>query len=119
MKTVRLNENDLARIIKKVILEADYNDVESKLRSGQLVWPDNLDLSGSDLPKLPDGLRIDGNLDLTGSKIKYLPENLIVRGDIHVDLEQLVSISRHIPKSVRIGGSFVSKHSGGSFSTKF
>ena len=40
----------------------------------------DLDLSGSQITSLPEGLKITGNLDLSYSKITSLPEGLTVTG---------------------------------------
>lgn len=42
----------------------------------------DLNLSGSKLGKLPEGLHIKGDLDLKGSDIKQLPERIKVDGDV-------------------------------------
>lgn len=44
--------------------------------------PGSLDLSDSQLTKLPEGLHIKGNLELEGSGIKALPERIKVDGEI-------------------------------------
>jgi hypothetical protein len=57
-------------------------DVPEKAPGEYWVIPDGLDISGTDLDKLPDNLHIQGDLDISDTKIKNLPQNLKVDGEI-------------------------------------
>ena len=61
------------------------------LKNGNLIVPlkynlsGKVDLRGTQITELPDGLSIGGNLDLRGTQITELPDGLSVGGDLYKD----------------------------------
>jgi len=44
-----------------------------------------LDLSGTQITSLPEGLTVGGWLDLRGTQITSLPENVVIKGEVYYD----------------------------------
>jgi hypothetical protein len=71
----------------KVFLENFFDSLNFKLfqvsiQQGELVYEGNLNLEGTPIKSLPEGLEVGGNLNLYGTPIKSLPEGLEVGGEV-------------------------------------
>lgn len=60
----------------------------------------NLDLSFSEITRLPKNLKVDGSLDISNTKIYKLPHNLWVKGDINISDTDI----KKIPSDLCLGG---------------
>ena len=60
----------------------------------------DLDLSGTKVTSLPEGLKVGGHLYLEGTKIKSLPEGLKVGGDLVLSGTEIKSL----PDGLEVGG---------------
>lgn len=60
----------------------------------------NLDLSFSEITRLPKNLKVDGSLDISNTKIYKLPHNLTVKGDINISDTDI----KKIPSDLCLGG---------------
>ena len=67
-------------IMETLIRELKKLNAEYTIEKNRLVVKCDLDLSGTNIKKLPKNLTIGGSLDLYRSSIKELPENLTVSG---------------------------------------
>jgi hypothetical protein len=56
-----------------------------------------LDLRGTPVTSLPDGLKVGGDLDLTNTPITSLPDDLKVGGDLHLR-DTKIKIKRDDPR---------------------
>ncbi len=73
-----------------------------------LVVKDNLDLFGSPITSLPEGLKVGGNLDLYGSSITSLPKGLEVGGHLSLSETPITSL----PEGLKVRGNlYLSKTS--------
>jgi hypothetical protein len=61
----------------------------------------DLDLTGSEIEELPEGLEVNGNLNLYRTKITSLPKGLKVGGNLDLDG---CYIFKFLPKGLEIGG---------------
>ena len=61
----------------------------------------NLDLAGTQITSLPEGLTVYGNLDLAGTPITSLPKGLAVGGWLDIRETQITSL----PEGLTVGGS--------------
>jgi hypothetical protein len=59
-----------------------------------------LDLSGTQITSLPDGLSVGGGLYLSGTRITSLPDGLSVGGDLYLSGTQITSL----PDGLSVGG---------------
>ena len=59
-----------------------------------------LDLSGTQITALPEGLRVEGYLDLRDTQITALPEGLRVGGNLSLRDTQITAL----PEGLRVGG---------------
>ena len=60
-----------------------------------------LDLSDSDITKLPNKLTVNGNLDLENSKITELPDNLTIYGSLYLENAKIAEL----PDNLTVNGS--------------
>ena len=60
----------------------------------------NLDLSGTSITTLPEGLSVGGYLNLSGTPITELPEGLSVGGSLNLSDTQITAL----PESLSVGG---------------
>jgi hypothetical protein len=60
----------------------------------------NLDLRGTQITHLPEGLSVGGYLDLSGTPITHLPEGLSVGGGLYLSGTQIT----HLPEGLSVGG---------------
>ena len=65
-----------------------------------IVIAGNLNLRGTQVRELPEGLSVGGSLDLEGTQIRELPEGLSVGGDLNLAYTQI----RELPEGLRVGG---------------
>lgn len=61
----------------------------------------NLDLEGTQITSLPDGLIVGGDLDIRGTQITSLPDNLTVGGYLDLEGTRITSL----PDNLTVGGS--------------
>jgi hypothetical protein len=61
----------------------------------------SLDLSGTAITSLPEGLTVGGSLDLRGTAITSLPEGLTVGGSLYLGGTAITSL----PEGLTVGGS--------------
>ena len=73
------------------------NDIP--LTEDDLIIKSGLDLSGTEIETLPEGLKVGGDLDLAYTFIEYLPEGLEVGG--YLDL--IESSVEFLPKGLKVG----------------
>ena len=78
-----------------------------KIEFNEPLTKEDLDIKGglflehSDIPYLPEGLKIGGNLNLSYTpKLKSLPSDLDVKGDIYLE----GSIIESLPEGLKVGG---------------
>ena len=78
-----------------------------KIAFNEPLTKEDLDIKGglflehSDIPYLPEGLKIGGNLNLSYTpKLKSLPSDLDVKGDIYLDSSNIASL----PEGLKVGG---------------
>jgi hypothetical protein len=60
----------------------------------------NLYLAYAKIEKLPDGLTVGGKLDITGTKIEKLPDGLTVGGDLYLTRTKI----EKLPDGLTVGG---------------
>jgi hypothetical protein len=60
----------------------------------------NLDLSFTQISKLPQGLKVGGNLNLYNTEITQLPQDLQVGGDLDLDYTPITKM----PQGLKVGG---------------
>ena len=68
-------------------IEIDALEVLALIVAGQLkAWlsKNDLDLRGTAITQLPDGLSVGGSLDLSGTAITQLPDGLSVGGSLYL-----------------------------------
>lgn len=85
-------------IIEKFKKETGYTLVE---KNGRLYYGYGIDLRGTEITNLPEGLTIGGYIDLEGTKITSLPEGLIVGGSIYAEDTEITNL----PEGLTVGGS--------------
>ena len=61
----------------------------------------SLDLSGTQIKELPEGLTVGDGLYLSGTQIKELPEGLTVGGNLYLSCTQI----KELPEGLTVGGS--------------
>ena len=91
-------ENKLAKVKGTLRWKIAFNEPLTK---------EDLDIKGglflhhSDIPYLPEGLKIGGNLNLSYTpKLKTLPSDLDVKGDIYLEGSKITSL----PEGLKVGG---------------
>jgi predicted RNA-binding protein len=68
-----------------------------------------IDVSGSQLAALPDGLRVKGDLDITNTPVTRIPDDIIVGGSMRVDGCQITCLPTYLDvKSFQADRSVVS-----------
>ena len=90
--------NDIDRFIS--FLKENYSYEKIKVENNNLTVGGYLDLSGTNITKLPDNLTVGGYLDLSGTNITELPDNLTVGG--YLDLSG-TNITK-LPDNLTVGG---------------
>ena len=88
---------ELIKIIKQFKRETGYELIEKDCKP---YYGGSLDLRGTGITSLPDGLTVGGSLDLRGTGITSLPEGLTVGG--YLDLEGTGITS--LPDGLTVGG---------------
>ena len=81
----------------KNFLIATQKKIQQYIKDGS---KGDLDLSGTPITSLPQGLTVGRNLVLYGSKITSLPQNLKVGG--YLDLSNTLIVS--LPQGLKVGG---------------
>ena len=82
---------------ESVGLSPDRYTIDDKLN---ITVRGSLDLSGTQITKLPDNLTVRGGLDLRGTQIKELPDNLTVGGFLDLRGTQITKL----PKNLKVKG---------------
>jgi len=91
-KTIRLTENDLMRIVKRVINENDYEKQLKKLMDrARRVWIDEMDYSPDAFDEMDEYdvvnvLNVHGRYGLA-SQIEHVLEKIALEQGYHDDLE--------------------------------
>ena len=85
-------------VIEKFKKETWYTLEE---KNGRLYYDYGIDLRGTEITNLPEGLTIGGYLNLEGTKITSLPEGLIVGGFLSLEDTEITSL----PEGLIVGGS--------------
>lgn len=127
-KKIKISESDLYNIIKRVLIEQEqekevwktnvdgflsrlydvfngnsekFSNVHNKHYSEIIIIDSNdLNLSYSDIIKLPDNLKVYTNLILSDNLIEKLPENLYVFGDLYIR----DTLIKTLPDNLVVGG---------------
>lgn len=73
-----------------------------------LIVERDLDLSGTKVTELPDGLEVYGSLDLMNTNIASLPDNLNVYGYLDISGTKIITL----PKKLDVGKWFYIMHTG-------
>ena len=91
-------ENKLAKVKGTLRWKIAFNE---PLTKEDLDIKGGLFLEHSDIPYLPEGLKIGGNLNLSYTpKLKSLPSDLDVKGDIYLEGSNIASL----PEGLKVGG---------------
>ena len=91
-------ENKLAKVKGTLRWKIAFNE---PLTKEDLDIKGGLFLQHSDIPYLPEGLKIGGNLNLSYTpKLKSLPSDLDVKGDIYLEGSNIASL----PEGLKVGG---------------
>jgi hypothetical protein len=61
-----------------------YDGNEQDVESGQKLFAGNLDIDGSKMKYLPQGLRVGGNLYMRNTNIEHIPADIQVSGNIYI-----------------------------------
>ena len=77
--------------------------IDYTMSEGKISVSGNLDLSYTDIEKLPDGLTISGSLDLYNTPIKELPDGLTVGGYLDLSSTRI----KELPDGLTVGGSII------------
>ena len=90
-------------MMKKNVITNSNGEVLVELtgKDGKPYYGDNLDLCGTSITSLPEGLTVGGSLDLRGTSITSIPEGLTVSS--FLDLEGCTSITS-LPDGLTVGG---------------
>ena len=83
---------------KRNFLIATNKKIREYIRNGS-IW--DLDLQGTPITSLPEGLTVGGNLYLAGTPITSLPEGLIVGGGLYLGGTPITSL----PEGLTVNGS--------------
>ena len=108
-------------IMETLITELKKLNIKYTLEKGKLTVNESLDLSGTSIKELPEGLTVGGYLDLHGTPIKALPEGLTVGGSLYLygtpikelpegltvgcDLDLHCTPIKALPEGLTVGGS--------------
>ena len=91
-------ENKLAEVKGTLRWKIAFNE---PLTKEDLDIKGGLFLQHSDIPYLPEGLKIGGNLNLSYTpKLKSLPSDLDIKGDIYLEGSNIASL----PEGLKVGG---------------
>ena len=91
-------ENKLAKVKGTLRWKIAFNE---PLTKEDLDIKGGLFLQHSDIPYLPEGLKIGGNLNLSYTpKLKSLPSDLDIKGDIYLEGSNIASL----PEGLKVGG---------------
>ena len=91
-------ENKLAKVKETLRWKIAFNE---PLTKEDLDIKGGLFLQHSDIPYLPEGLKIGGNLNLSYTpKLKTLPSDLDVKGNIYLEGSNIASL----PEGLKVGG---------------
>ena len=91
-------ENKLAKVKGTLRWKIAFNE---PLTKEDLDIKGGLFLQHSDIPYLPEGLKIGGNLNLSYTpKLKTLPSDLDVKGNIYLEGSNIASL----PEGLKVGG---------------
>ena len=74
-----------------------YKSIQEYMKNGS---KGDLDLYGTPITSLPEGLTVGGNLDLYGTPITSLPEGLEVGGSLNLRNTPITSL----PEGLKVGG---------------
>jgi len=81
----------------KNFLIATQKKIQQYIKDGS---KGDLDLSGTPITSLPQGLRVEGYLDLSGTPITSLPQGLTVGGDLNLGSTKITTL----PQGLKVGG---------------
>jgi len=87
--------------IRKFFRDLDIPDDKYEITETEVIFKGYLDLEGTPITELPEGLSVGGGLDLSGTPITELPERLSIGGNLYLSN---TSISE-LPEGLSIGGS--------------
>ena len=93
-------KQELEKIIADFKSETGY---KLRIRGGRPYYSGGLDLCGTGITSLPEGLTVGEYLDLRGTCITSLPESLTVGGDLLLSETCITSL----PEGLTVGGSIV------------
>ena len=90
------------RIRKGTVETVPGEDLWDRLRDlrGNLKFQGDIDLSGTGITALPEGLHVGGELDLRGTGITALPEGLHVGGGLYLRGTGITAL----PEGLHVGG---------------
>ena len=91
----------MEKLKSQIALFEKETGITLKLQDGKPYYSGFLDLRGTSITSLPDGLTVGGSLDLRGTGITSLPDGLTVGGSL--DLEGCTSITS-LPDGLTVGG---------------
>ncbi len=99
---------------KRACVDGLCSTISIRIADGGLNLPDgatiigDVDLSGTEIIRLPRNFRVIGNLDLRHSWINELPENLLVLGSLNLSRTGVTEL----PKNFVVGGSLDLSYTG-------
>jgi len=83
-----------------VIINGKKITIEQLSKMENLEIKGDLDLGGTQIKELPQGLKVGGYLNLYGTPIKELPQGLTVGGDLYLRYTQI----KELPQGLTVGG---------------
>jgi len=83
-----------------VIINGKKITIEQFSKMENLEIKGGLDLRGTQIKELPQGLKVDGYLNLYGTQIKELPQGLKVGGNLDLGGTQI----KELPQGLKVGG---------------
>ena len=87
--------DDVERFEAIVKYEWDFNLIKRD-EDGWFRYPENMNLSDSYIPKLPNKLKVNGNLISKGTVLKELPEDLIVTGILNASSSNISKLHKNL-----------------------
>ncbi len=109
-----MEKETLKNIMHFIEKEDNKSSIKWKLLNNEPLTEDDLyvkgdlNLFGSEIKSLPEGLKVSGNLNLYRTKITSLPKGLKVGGNLDLDG---CYIFKFLPKGLEIGGYLSLTHS--------
>lgn len=94
-------------LIKTLFDQLDIPESEYKITDTEVIFPFTLDLRGSSVAELPDGLRIRGDLVLGRTQIMELPKRLKITRGLYLDKTPI----EELPEDIVFGGSLFLRRS--------